>query len=165
MPDAPLFQRWYYPRVLKRNLIALALLLTAAPAMAEINGPARVVDAGTIEIGSNLVSLFGIEAPQSEQVCEREGAAWRCGQDAEWALAERLERHWALCDEKSADRSGRISAICYLGGRNGIDVNAWLIEQGWALAHPDAPDAYRALESAAQRAGRGLWSGKFTSPR
>jgi len=133
--------------------------------MAEINGPARVIDAGTIEIGSSTISLYGVDAPRSDQVCERGGAAWRCGQDAEWALAERFERHWALCDEKGTDSAGRIVAVCYLGGRNGIDVNAWLLEQGWALAHADAPDTYHALENAAQRAGRGLWSGKFTSPR
>jgi endonuclease YncB( thermonuclease family) len=151
--------------MLKGNLFALALAIIAAPAMAEINGPARVIDAGTLEIGSSVVSLFGVEAPRSDQICERGGAAWRCGQDAEWALAERLERHWALCDEKGADRTGHAIAICYIGGRNGIDLNAWLIEHGWALAQADAPDAYRTLESGAQRAGRGLWSGKFTAPR
>ena len=148
-----------------KRLIAAVTMLMAMPAMAEINGPARVVDAGTLEVGSSIVSLFGLDAPRSDQVCERNGSAWRCGQDAEWALAERLERHWALCDEKGVDGAGRAIAVCYLGGRNGIDVNAWLLEQGWALAHTDAPEAYRALELAAQRAGRGLWSGKFAVPR
>jgi endonuclease YncB( thermonuclease family) len=145
--------------------IVLAFMLISVPARAEINGPARVIDAGTIEIGNSQIRLFGVDAPASDQLCERGGAAWRCGQDAEWALAERIERHWALCDEKGVSASGQTTAICYLGGRNGIELSAWLVEQGWALAHADAPETYRALEIAAQRAGRGLWSGKFSAPR
>ncbi len=131
---------------------------------AEFNGPARVIDAGTIEIGSQTIGLFGIEAPPSDQMCERNGAAWRCGQGAEWALAERLERHWLLCDEQAPDRQGRARGICYLAGRNGIDVNAWMVENGWAVARPEETTAYVRLEEAAQRAGRGLWSGKFVPP-
>jgi endonuclease YncB( thermonuclease family) len=143
----------------------LAVVLSfASSAWAEINGPGRVVDAGTIEIGSQLVRFYGVEAPPSAQVCERGGATWRCGQDAEWALAERIERHWVLCDEQPPDRAGIAQGVCYIGGRNGINLNAWLIENGWAMAKPEETSSYVALEQAAQRAGRGLWSGKFGAP-
>jgi len=139
-------------------------LLIARPASAELNGPARVVDAGTVEIGSQIVRFFGLDAPPSQQMCERGNTAWRCGQDAEWALAERLERHWLTCDEQAADASGAARAICYIGGRNGININAWLVENGWAVARPEETARYLALEQAAQRAGRGLWAGKFGAP-
>ena len=144
--------------------LPVLLLLCAPPATAaEFNGPARVVDPGTIEIGGTAIRLFGLTAPSADQICVRGGTPWRCGQEAGWALAERLERHWALCDVRTTDPSGRSAAVCYLGGRNGIDVNAWMIEHGWALAHAEAPD-YAALERTARQAGIGLWSGKLGAP-
>jgi endonuclease YncB( thermonuclease family) len=143
--------------------VALVLTVTLARA-AELNGPAHVVDGNRVTIGSQIVRLYGIDAPDEDQMCERRGAAWHCGQDAGWALAERLERHWLLCEIR-ADPPGPsddVPAICYLEGRR-IDVNAWMVAQGWALADPGAA-VYAAEEQTAQRAGRGLWAGKFDPP-
>ncbi|HTY69751.1 MAG TPA: thermonuclease family protein [Alphaproteobacteria bacterium] len=133
---------------------------------AELKGPAHVVDGNRITIGANVVRLYGIDAPDEDQMCERRGAAWRCGQDAGWALAERLERHWVLCETRAGapdpDASDAVPAVCYLEGRQ-IDVNAWMVVQGWALADPDAA-VYAAEQQTAERAGRGLWAGKFDPP-
>lgn len=141
----------------------LAVLAVAPAAAAEIAGPAHVIDANSVDIGGRPVRLHGIAAPVESQICERNGAAWRCGQDASWALAERLERHWLLCDTMDDASPEASTAVCYLGGRQGIDVGAWMVEQGWALADPAASD-YAAQEQAAQKAGRGLWAGKFDLP-
>jgi len=152
--------------------LAVALILTAAlgaafPAKAaELKGPAQVVDGNKLTIGGSVVRLYGIDAPDENQMCERRGAPWRCGQDAGWALAERLERHWVLCetraDAPNPEASEAVPAICYLEGRQ-IDVNAWMVAQGWALADPGAT-AYAAEEHTAEQAGRGLWAGKFEPP-
>lgn len=151
-------------------LAMVAALTASVAAAAELNGPAQVVDGNSIAIGGRVVRLFGIDAPDEDQICQRQGAAWRCGQDAGWALAERLERHWVLCDTRAApassegiaDAANADPAVCYLDGRR-IDVNAWMVEQGWALSDRRA-NAYLAQEEAAQRAGRGLWAGKFDPP-
>jgi len=133
---------------------------------AELNGPAEVIDGNRVTIGGQVVRLYGIDAPDEDQMCERHGGAWRCGQDAGWALAERLERHWVLCetraDPAASEASDAVPAVCYLEGRQ-IDVNAWMVAQGWALADP-ATSTYAAEEQTAQRAGRGLWIGKFDPP-
>ncbi|HEX9463883.1 MAG TPA: thermonuclease family protein [Alphaproteobacteria bacterium] len=145
--------------------LVLALVATASAAhAAEITGPAHVIDASSIDIGGRPIRLYGIAAPAESQICERNGAAWRCGQDASWALAERLERHWVLCDTMDDAAPEASTAICYLGGRQGLDVAAWLVDQGWALADPAASD-YAAQEQAAQKTGRGLWAGKFELPQ
>lgn len=153
-------------------ILTVALVLTLAfaaafPARAaELNGPAQVVDGNRVTIGTQLVRLYGIDAPDEDQMCERRGAAWRCGQDAGWALAERLERHWVLCETRAdppdPEASDAVPAVCYLEGRQ-IDVNAWMVTQGWALADPGAA-VYAAEEHTAERAGRGLWAGKFAPP-
>ena len=149
-------------------LIAAGALAARPAAAVEITGPAHVLDANSVEIGGRPIQFYGIEAPPESQMCERAGAAWRCGQDASWALAEKLERHWLLCDTLPGGSADISRAICYLGGRQGIDVGAWLVEQGWALADRsgaarDGTD-YLAQEQSAQRAGRGLWAGKFDPP-
>lgn len=154
---------------------ALALVVAlwaASTSAAELNGPAQVVDGNSLAVGGRVVRLFGIDAPDEDQVCHRQGTAWRCGQDAGWALAERLERHWVLCDTRATPASAAAAAdptapdadaaVCYLDGRR-IDVNAWMVEQGWALADRRA-NLYVTQEDAAQRAGRGLWSGTFDPP-
>ena len=59
------------------------------------------------------------------------------------------------------DRYGRTLAICTVGG---LDVNAWLVSEGWALAYRRYSLAYVALEEAAQAAQRGMWRGRFVPP-
>ena len=130
---------------------------------AELTGPARVLDARAVEIGGRPIRLYGIDAPGEDQICERAGTPWRCGQDASWALAAKIERHWVVCDTLPGGSADESRAVCYLGGRNGEDLGAWMVEQGWALADRGGTD-YLAQEQSAQKAGRGLWAGKFDPP-
>jgi endonuclease YncB( thermonuclease family) len=55
---------------------------------------------------------------------------------------------------------GSISAICWTKRSNfseGTDLGAYLIREGLALAGPDAPFEYQALERIAQTNGLGVW--------
>jgi endonuclease YncB( thermonuclease family) len=139
----------------------IALCVSAAGA-AELKGPASVVDGNSLEIGGVVVRLQYIDAPDEDQTCERGGAAWRCGQQASWALAEKIERHWVECDT-GGSAADRPVGVCFMGERHEIDLGAWMVEQGWALSDRTGT-AYVALEQQAQAAGRGLWSGKFDPP-
>lgn len=138
---------------------------TTVAAAEELTGIARVVDGRTIEIGARRLRLAGIDTPEPGQSCERRGGAYDCGQEAAWALAERLGRHWVLCIEQRRDSDGVILATCYLGGRHGIDVNAYMVRRGWAVADPDGNGAnYADAEAAAQGERAGLWAGAFVHP-
>lgn len=46
----------------------------------------------------------------------------------------------------------------------GTEVNAWLVEQGFAVAYRRYSDAYAAHEARARTARRGLWAGTFEEP-
>lgn len=46
----------------------------------------------------------------------------------------------------------------------GIDINYWMVEQGWAVAYPSYSDAYDKAEDDARIAARGLWSSEFEMP-
>ncbi|MEX2648002.1 MAG: thermonuclease family protein, partial [Alphaproteobacteria bacterium] len=58
---------------------ALLALVAASPAGAELAGPARAVSGDLIVIGEMLVRLAGIDAPEFDQTCTRDGAVWACG--------------------------------------------------------------------------------------
>ena len=53
-----------------------ALLLLAA--LATLDGQARVIDGDTLVVSGQHIRLDGIDAPETKQVCQRDGD-WRCG--------------------------------------------------------------------------------------
>jgi endonuclease YncB( thermonuclease family) len=119
---------------MSKNLaVLISGVLLAAPAQAaEIAGRAQVVDGGKLQIGNATVELHGIDAPDLDQFCMVGTRLYRCGQEASWALAERIERHWVTCDEEGAARdAGRVAATCYIGGRNGMtSTRIWCARDG-----------------------------------
>jgi endonuclease YncB( thermonuclease family) len=144
------------------RLITLAVLIAMPASAADLTGPAQAVDGGALEIAGTTVRLHGITAPSRGQDCTRGGQAFDCAQEAGWALADRLGRHWVRCIARAQDANGRIIATCYIGAD--IDVNAHMVESGWALARRDEAPDYVPLEDAARAAQRGLWSGRFDLP-
>lgn len=147
-------------------MLRLALLLALVPALAqaEITGKPAILDGDSIEIGGQAISLHGIDAPESGQTCLAEGRAWRCGFEAEAALAFFVAGNWVTCIERGRDDSGAVVAVCYAGGIGGPDLARWLVAEGWALADPDRGSDYARQEDAARAAGKGLWRGSFVAP-
>ena len=111
--------------------LALAVLLVAVPALADITGPARIIDGDTIEIAGQRIRLNGIDAPESRQTCVADGVTWPCGQSATAALAEFIGGMPVRCEGQGSDRYGRTIATCYVQGE---DIEAWLVLNGWTLA-------------------------------
>ena len=135
-----------------------------APISAEqntISGTASVIDGDTIEIHGTRIRLYGIDAPESAQLCLVDGNPTRCGQSAAFALADKIGARPVVCDAKDRDVYGRTVAICSIGGEN---LNAWMTAQGWALAYRQYSTAYVSEEEEAQAAKRGMWRGDFIRP-
>ena len=65
-------------------LLAALLLATTGPALAvDLTGLASVIDGDTIEIHGMRVRLWGIDAPESTQLCRGEDSLqYRCGAKA-----------------------------------------------------------------------------------
>jgi endonuclease YncB( thermonuclease family) len=129
-----------------------------------ITGRPSIIDGDTIEISGERIRLHGIDAPESKQTCERDGKTWACGQDATFALAAMIERHWVECVGKDRDRYGRIIAICTRGEPNGVNLNQQMVADGWAMAYREYSMDYVNAENAAAASRRNLWQSEFQPP-
>ncbi|MCX8048172.1 MAG: hypothetical protein N3A55_00740 [Methylohalobius sp.] len=61
----------------------------------------------------------------------------------------------------SQNEDSSLNAICrvnYSPFREGEDLAAYLLTQGWAAALPDAPFEYHVLEKIARQRNLGVWS-------
>jgi endonuclease YncB( thermonuclease family) len=126
-----------------------------------ISGPAQVVDGDTLTVAGERIRLFGVDAPEARQMCERDGQPWRCGAEAGVALRAFLSGKPVRCTPMDRDRYGRVVARCVAAGQ---DVGAWLVSEGMAVAYTEFSWRYVPQELAARRHGRGLWAGRFVTP-
>jgi endonuclease YncB( thermonuclease family) len=102
-----------------------------AAALADIPGNAIVVDGDTLEIRGTRIRLYGIDAPESDQLCRQNGKDYRCGWQAA-ALDDRIARRSVRCEERDVDRYGRTVAGCFVGS---VSLKDELVKQGWVVAY------------------------------
>jgi endonuclease YncB( thermonuclease family) len=115
---------------------------------ADLSGVPRVVDGDTLAIGTTKVRLQGIDAPETDQVClNANGIRWTCGIDARDQLAAHIAGRVISCSSRGIDAYKRTLAICSLAGE---DLNAWMVQQGWALAYVQYSSAYTHAEKDAR---------------
>ena len=83
-------------------LVAIVMLQGGGALAAEpIVGRASVTDGDTVVIHGTRIRLFGIDAPESAQVCEyASGKEYRCGQDAALALSDRIGEAPISCEPR-----------------------------------------------------------------
>lgn len=145
-----------------RSLLVLAMLMLPLPSLAaELSGRARAVDGDTLEVAGQKVRLFGIDAPELDQKCERNGRIWACGDAAREALAAIVGRKRLVCEVRDIDRYGRNVATCLAGDE---DVAALMVRQGMALAYRRYSGRYVNAEAAARADGIGLWTSTHIQP-
>ncbi len=131
----------------------------SAPA---IQGTASVIDGDTIEIHGERIRLDAIDAPESSQLCiDAAGKRYRCGQKSAFALADMIGRSTVTCQPNGRDRYKRTIAVCF---KNGTNLNAWMVTQGWAVAYRKYGVYYIGEEDQARIARRGIWAGSFEMP-
>jgi endonuclease YncB( thermonuclease family) len=141
----------------------LVVLLASSPATATVlTGSATIVDGDTLEISGVRVRLFGVDAPETDQVCLNEaGRLYSCGIAAREFIKSLVHGAPISCVGDKHDRYKRLLAICYLGND---DLNAKLVEAGWALAYVQYSNKYVSAEIGALSRSAGLWAGGFFAP-
>jgi endonuclease YncB( thermonuclease family) len=133
--------------------IALLLILPK-PLASDLSSYAFVNDDGSLRIDNRTVRLHGIIIPPTNRVYQRNVSPTACAPQAALALNFKIGVNFVHCDIERRQPNGDAIARCTV---NDEDLAAWLIQQGWAAAAPDAPPEYVVLEKIARQRGIGVW--------
>jgi len=126
-----------------------------------IIGNAKVIDGDTIHIGSNQLRLHGIDAPETNQTCEKKNIEWFCGKESTKALINFINNEKVICKIKGADQYKRYISVCFV---NNIDMNEFMVRNGWAIAYRYYSKDYIESEEKAKKNKVGIWQGSFQEP-
>lgn len=145
---------------------AVAFLLLCLPDRAlatDLTGQASIVDGDTLEIHGTRIRLWGIDAPESSQLCRGEDSLpYRCGAKAANELDRFIAGRAVSCEQKSRDVYGRTVATCSAGG---ADLGDWLVRGGLAFDWPRySKGKYDGTQREAEHAARGVWAGSYVVP-
>ncbi|MSO65511.1 MAG: nuclease-like protein [Alphaproteobacteria bacterium] len=144
-------------------LVGGAVAAMAAASGAERSGYAIVQPDGTLRVDGAVLRLHGILMPDSGFFWELRLLPARFAPRAVLAL-DQFIRHFVRCDLRGQAEDDVITATCRqtLRPDEVVDVAAWVLEQGWVLAGPDAPPLYHVLERLARHRHVGLWGTPVT---
>jgi endonuclease YncB( thermonuclease family) len=145
---------------------ALAALILGSIAVApagDLTGQASVIDGDTLEIHGMRIRLWGVDAPESSQLCRGgDSLQYQCGAKAANDLDAFIARRSVNCLPASLDQYGRTVATCSVGG---TDLGDWLVRNGLALDWPQySKRKYLDAQREAEHAGRGMWAGSYVEP-
>ena len=149
---------------MKKVILVVIILLNLNKKIiaSEIYGTPTITDGDTIKILNNKIRLYGIDAPEKNQKCNKNGKEYNCGADATEALIKKISKNTIKClTQKKKDRYNRFLGICFIDKE---DLNKWMVRNGYAIAYRRYSKNYILDEEYAKSKKLGLWSGTFLMP-
>ena len=154
-----------------RHIISIIILFFFQNIQAsEIIGDPKVIDGDTIHIKSYKIRLEGIDAPEIKQKCKKPYLQimlfnfqkdYYCGLISKKRLTQKIANKRVRCILLGKDRYKRYLAKCLKGT---IDLNRWMVRNGYAIAYRKYSKIYVLDENFAKEEKLGLWSGTFIKP-
>lgn len=130
-------------------------------AASDYSGIPTVIDGDSIELEHMQIRLYGIDAPELDQECQKGKEFYACGRDSRRHLAKLIGGAIVECHEEEIDQFDRAVAECFVGEKN---LSEEMVRAGWAISFMRFASPYLAEEADAQAAKRGLWQGDFQEP-
>ncbi|MFV0625424.1 thermonuclease family protein [Sphingomonas sp. ac-8] len=120
--------------------------------------------------------LWGINAPQAGEICDRNGEPYPCGKEAADFLGRTLAGKTVTCHLREAPKAYPAVAICSFRQRirpaeepsfeTTQNVQMAMVHWGYAKDNAQESDgAFAKLEAQARANRWGLWNGVFTSAK
>ena len=127
-------------------------------------------------LGFNLITKYPksdficIDEPELNQLCSKVflsfsfisfNKKYSCGKISTEKLKRLIKNEIILCKVENIDRYKRKLATCY---KNKLNINSWLVRNGYALAYIKYSKKYILQEKEAKRDQLGIWQGTFENP-
>lgn len=136
---------------MRREHRAKSLLCSVAVALSVTTVTAQTsTDGDTLRLNGVTYRLYGIDAPETKQVC---ADGWPAGSLATTRLQGLIGGGNVVCKKRHQDRFGRTVAVCQVDGE---DLGAILVQEGLAWAFVRYSRAYVQLETVAKSDRRGV---------
>lgn len=105
------------------TIILLGLLILLAARLdrfetRKAEGSAIVNDGDSLTLGTERIRMRGIDAPEYQQICRKDGADYVCGRLARQALVRLISGNPVTCSGWQRDRYGRLLGDCKAGGKD-----------------------------------------------
>ena len=121
----------------------------------------HVIDGDTIKIGNKKIRFSGIDAPELNQYCFKNGKKILCGVLAKKALIKKIGNKVPKCVIEGKDIYKRILAECFINEKS---LSKFLVRNGYAFAYRKYSKKFIQDEEVARKNKLGLWSMKFDYP-
>ena len=121
----------------------------------------HVIDGDTIKIGNKKIRFSGIDAPELNQYCFKNGKKILCGVLAKKALVKKIGNKVPKCVIEGKDIYKRILAECFINEKS---LSKFLVRNGYAFAYRKYSKKFIQDEEFARKNKLGLWSMKFDYP-
>ena len=144
---------WNGRRLMCCAVLAASVWLAPFQVGAELVSYANVRQDATLLVGSRIVRLHGIYVPPMGRTCRTNLRPVKCATNAVLALDFKI-RGFVRCRRVAKHRDRSITARCL---NKGVDLGAYLVERGWAVALPYGPFEYQVLEKIARSRSMGIW--------
>ena len=157
--------------ILSSFLIFFLFIFSPVKGNTIFSGFPVIIDGDTVKINNYKIRLFGIDAPEKKQFCEKPyfnliifsfKEKYPCGKISTDALKKFIKDKIISCRiEEKKDFFKRYLATCFKNEKN---INSWLVKNGYALAYKKYSKKYLLDEQYAKQNKLGLWRGTFMRP-
>ena len=144
-------------RILAYFLI-LNLTLISKASLQEV----RVIDGDSLVIENKKYRLFGIDAPEMQQICFDKMSKVKCGVLSREVLVNQIKNKSVNCKKITTDRYKRIVADCFIEANKSL--SSYMVKNGYAFAYRRYSDQFVQDEEYAKLNQLGLWKMKFDFP-
>ena len=123
-------------------------------------------DGDTIKINGTRIRLFGIDAPEKNQICvNKNNESYNCGSISTITLRRYVRKTKIKCRYTEKDRYGRILGTCYFPyDSSKLSLNRYMVHTGHAVAYKRYSKKYLDSEKWAKDNHLGMWQGNFERP-
>ena len=121
----------------------------------------KIVDGDTIHLNGEKIRFTGIDTPELNQTCIKEGVIDPCGVTAKKILIKKIGDNKVECIREGKDQYKRILAECFVGNQS---LSSYLVRSGYAFAYRKYSKKFIKDEDYARTKKIGMWAMKFDYP-